>query len=121
MEISPQTPKDDLQLTHSFHELRDRSLSVLQGEETFWALVEFIPNAVVAHNRDRIIYVNPAASKLFGAESETEMLGLDLLELTHPDEREEIFERRAKAIGKAVFNNEEALFVCFVIGVVANT
>ena len=84
-----------------FSALREKALSVLKGDETFWALIKFIPDAVIAHNKNKNIYVNPAAIELFGAEDENGLLGQDLLDFTHQDERAEVIKRRSEAASNA--------------------
>ncbi|MFP6710147.1 MAG: PAS domain S-box protein [Rhodospirillales bacterium] len=78
--------------------LRDEALAQLSGEDTLWALVEYIPDAVIVHSDNKIIYNNPAAAKLFGAKKEDDLLGVDPKSLTHSDEHKEISKKRGEAV-----------------------
>jgi len=53
-------------------------VSALQeGEERYRKLIEFSPDAIRVIVDDRIEFVNPAAVKLFGAQDESELIGIE--------------------------------------------
>ena len=56
-----------------------------ESERRYRALVEWTPEAVAVHQGGRILYVNPAAIRLFGAQSAQELVGQPLLQFVHPD------------------------------------
>ena len=56
-----------------------------ESEERYRHLVELSPEAVAVYCDGRIVYVNPTAVKLFGAERREDLLGKAPLELVHPD------------------------------------
>jgi diguanylate cyclase (GGDEF)-like protein/PAS domain S-box-containing protein len=56
-----------------------------QSEQRYRSLVDWSPQALVLHRDDQILYVNPAAIKLFGASSEQELLGQSMLARIHSD------------------------------------
>ncbi|HYJ85333.1 MAG TPA: PAS domain S-box protein [Pyrinomonadaceae bacterium] len=59
-----------------------------QSEERYRKLVELSPDAIIVHSEGNLIYVNPAAVTLWGANSATELIGRPVLERVHPDYRE---------------------------------
>ena len=56
-----------------------------QSEERYQALVEWSPYAAIVHRDMKILYVNPAAVKLFGATSEQDLVGTPVMRWHHPD------------------------------------
>ncbi len=65
--------------------LAERELQ--ESEERYRRLVELSPDAIIVHSDCNLVYVNPAAVKLWGANSADELLGRSLLERVHPDYR----------------------------------
>jgi len=57
-------------------------------EEPFRRIVEFAPDAMLVHDgRRRIVYINPAGARLFGANSPDEIVGRLATDFIHPDAR----------------------------------
>ncbi|MCX6925918.1 MAG: ATP-binding protein [Verrucomicrobia bacterium] len=56
-----------------------------QSEERYRGLVELSPEALFVNRDDRIVLVNPAALRLFGASSSDQLLGKSPFEVFHPD------------------------------------
>lgn len=72
--------------THSDITERKQAEQVVKAKEIKYRnLVELSPNAIVIHRNGKIIFVNPAAVKMFGATKEQELLGCPILERIHPD------------------------------------
>ena len=59
-----------------------------ESEKRYRTLVEWSPESVIVHRNGKLIYVNPAAIRLFGATSAQELLGKSVFDLVHPDFRE---------------------------------
>ncbi len=59
-----------------------------QSEERYRRLVELSPDAIIVHSDGILVYVNPAAVKLWGATSADELIGSSVLERVHPDYKE---------------------------------
>ena len=64
-----------------------------ESEERYRCLVEVSPDTIAVHADGRIVYVNPAAVKLFHARDESEMIGKPVLDVVHPDYKELVRER----------------------------
>ena len=61
--------------------------------QQFRTLVESAPDAIFIQVEGRFAYVNDAAIRLYGAASEKELLGHDIVERAHPDHRAGVLER----------------------------
>ena len=64
-----------------------------ESEEQFRTLVESAPDAIFIQVGESFAYVNDAAVQLYGAASEQDLLGCDLVERIHPDHRKKVLER----------------------------
>ena len=60
-------------------------------------MVEWSPYVALVHLDMKIIYVNPAAVKLFGASTEQDLLGTPVMRWHHPDYHQIVQERIRKA------------------------
>jgi PAS domain S-box-containing protein len=61
----------------------DRSLAA--SEARFEALVQTVPYGILLVRGERVEYANPAAARLFRAQTSDELVGLTAQELVHPD------------------------------------
>lgn len=59
-----------------------------ESESRFRTLIEMSPIPVRVHCDEQVIYVNPAAVKLFGAASADQLVGKSVLDRIHPASRE---------------------------------
>jgi diguanylate cyclase (GGDEF)-like protein/PAS domain S-box-containing protein len=57
-----------------------------ESEERYQRLVEHSPQAIAVHQDGAFVYLNPAAVRLLGAESEAELLGRPVVDVMHPDD-----------------------------------
>ena len=62
--------------------------ALLQSEMRYRMLVELAPDAIIAHQDGRLVYVNPAALRLYGAEKRAQLLGRKMIDLVHPEDRQ---------------------------------
>jgi PAS domain S-box-containing protein len=87
-----------IELEMENEELRLAKSSVGDAIELFdFALIEWAPYAVIVHREMKILYVNPAAIKLFGATSEKDLVGSPVMRWHHPDYHQIIKERIRRA------------------------
>src|SRR3984893_13018198 len=61
--------------------------------ESYRKLVEQFPDAVLIHHQGRILFANRACVSLFGASSSGELLGRQMFDFVHPDDREAVRKR----------------------------
>ncbi len=73
------------------HALAEQTLQ--ESEERYRSLVDMSPDAVLVNCNNRIVQLNPAAIRLFGADRADQILGKSLFELFHPDYHALIRER----------------------------
>ena len=78
--------------------------ALLSSESNFRALVEGMSDAIVAHQRGRIVYVNPSLLALLGYKDSSELLGRAYLDLMH----ESYFELARGRIAEAVQSGNPA-------------
>jgi len=67
-----------------------------ESEARYRTMVEWSPDPVGVHINAIIVYVNPAAIKLFGADSAADLIGTSILDRVHPDYLAVQMERRAR-------------------------
>lgn len=81
-------------------QLAQREGDLKRSEARFSTLIEWSPEPLAVHRAGELIYVNPAAVKMFGAGSAQELLGRPILDRVHPDFRQFVRERmQTAAIG----------------------
>ena len=84
------------QLTSGFNRLVEtwiqREGTLRESEERYRTLIEWSPQALAVHRGKEILYVNPAAIKLFGAGCEQDLVGKSIFDRVHPDFRERVLD-----------------------------
>ena len=61
-----------------------------ESEGRYRGVVDFLPEGIAMHKDGKIVFANPAYSRLVGAEAPGELVGRDILDFVHPDCREEV-------------------------------
>ncbi|MEK6282294.1 MAG: PAS domain S-box protein [Acidobacteriota bacterium] len=64
-----------------------------ESEERYRRLVELSPDAIIVHTEGKLLYVNPAAVKLWGAKTSDDLIGRPVLDIVHPAYRQADHER----------------------------
>lgn len=64
--------------------IRQSQEAVKESEEQYRRLVEFSPDAILVQKESRIVFVNNAGVKLFGAESPQDLVGKSVIDFVHP-------------------------------------
>lgn len=73
---------------------RKRIEAALKGsEQRYRTLVEWTMEAIVVHREGKLLYANPAAVSLFGAGAASDLIGLSINDLTHPEHRDLVVRR----------------------------
>jgi len=65
---------------------RNAEQALQSSEERYRSLVELSPDALYVQSHDKIVFINSAGVKLFGAASADQLIGKSLRELVHPDD-----------------------------------
>ncbi len=74
-------------------DLAQRQSDVKESEDRFRTLTEWTPEPLAVHDGHKFIYVNPAAIRMFGAESAQDLVGEPIFDRIHPDSRDIVRER----------------------------
>ena len=87
--------QEALQRSHAELETRveERTAALAESEQRYRSLVEHSPEGIVVYCDSRLVYLNRAALRLFGAETPDQLLGWPVLDVVHPDWRDEARER----------------------------
>lgn len=65
------------------------------SEKRYRNLIEFSPDAILAHSRGKVIFANPAALKAVGMDSQEQVVGRTFIDIVHPDYHKAVRERIA--------------------------
>ncbi len=71
-----------------------------ESEARYRRIAELSPTAILIRIEDRIVYANPAAIKMFGAESEADLLYESAMSFIHPDDRHLVLNNQANIEGE---------------------
>jgi PAS domain S-box-containing protein len=66
---------------------------VADSEERFRKLVEALPDSILVHSENRVVFVNPSCVRLLGAQQPEQLLGRDISGIIQPDYQEAIRRR----------------------------
>ena len=78
------------------HPLADRTKAetiLRESGERYRQLIDVAPDAIFVHSEERIVLVNPAMVRMFGAGSAGELVGREVLDVIAPGSRELVRER----------------------------
>ncbi len=85
-----------------------------ESEDRYRNLVELSPDPIFVHSEGKIVFVNSAALRLFGAKTPEEIIGKSALDFVHPDYREFALNRIQKIYSEGLpSTNEEEKFIRF--------
>ncbi len=80
----------------TFQDITERKreqAALAESEQRYRSLVDHSPEGIVVYRDDRLAYLNGAALRLFGAESQEQLLGRPFLGLVHPVWHDEVTRR----------------------------
>ena len=89
---------------------RNQAMRALRvSEERNRKVIELSPNAIVLHQKSKIIYVNPKALEMAGVDSVDKMLGYDIFDFIHPNSKTKIKHRlqEMRLTGKSIGISEQ--------------
>ena len=73
--------------------LRQREVALNASEERHRTLIELTADAIAVHKDGRVLYVNPACVKMFGATCVQDLVGQHILQRVHPDFHDAVLAR----------------------------
>ena len=71
-----------------------------ESEERYRKLVELSPQAIVIHSEGKFTYLNPTATRLWGASNAEELIGRSIYDFVDPDSRQKVQERVERIISE---------------------
>jgi len=74
-------------------DLRESEERARASEQRYRHVVDLVQEAIWIHIDGLIVFANPSAAKLFGAEAPAALIGRSIFALLHPDDRERAIER----------------------------
>ena len=74
-------------------ERRRTETALRESEDRYRRLVELSPEAVMVHTAGKLVYVNAAGVKLYGASDVGELIGRSVVDLVHADYQEMLIQR----------------------------
>jgi PAS domain S-box-containing protein len=80
-----------------FNSIRTAEMTLKESEERFRTLIEQSPDMIGVLVEGRIVYLNPAGLRLFGAERSEQMMNKAIEDYMHPDDLKMVRERIRKA------------------------
>ena len=72
---------------------RQTQARLQESEGRYRALVEWSPIGIGVHQHGLVVYANPAALRMLGADSLDQLIGTPMVERVHPDFRKPVLER----------------------------
>lgn len=83
-----------------------------EAEQRYRLVVESSPSAILVERNQQLVFVNPAAIRLLGADRAAQLLGQRLLDFVHPESRRAVEEYLARLVrGASVVREEDVRFV----------
>ncbi len=74
-------------------ERKQAEIALQESEDRYCRLVEYSPDAIAVHMEGKFVYVNPATVRILGAKDESQLIGLPVLDIMHPDYKEIVRQR----------------------------
>ena len=91
-----------LRQTEFRHQRKQAEEALLSSEERYRTLVELSPDALFVQIQDRIVFINSAGVKLFGAANPEQLIGKHVRQIVHPHCWKDLYHRlqRMRTEGK---------------------
>jgi two-component system NtrC family sensor kinase len=84
-----------IETLHDLTASKHAELALTESEASNRSLIERSPDAILVHRKGEVIFGNPVATRLFGAEKAEQLRGQKVVDLVHPDNRDAVQKRIA--------------------------
>lgn len=74
-------------------EREEAEKQLVESRERYQSLVDMMPDAIIVHSDGKIVFANPAAVKLIRPKNADDLLGMNPLDLVHPEYRAVVEDR----------------------------
>src|SRR5271156_4436488 len=94
--LSPLETEEGVLVSSAIRDISERKRSerdLRESEDRYRDLVEALPDAIFVVAQERVVFVNPSAVKLLGAQRSEQIVGKELSEITHPGSLASIMSR----------------------------
>jgi len=91
------TPRSLLGVSRDITERKRVERFIRESEERYRSLVQLSPDAILIHDRERILFCNEACASLVQAEHPEELFGANLLDFVAPEDRRQLSALLARA------------------------
>lgn len=75
-----------------------------EDDTKFRVLVETLPDSILVHSHNRIVFINPSCVRLLGADGPDQLIGKEISEIVHPDSLPAIRQRIQEAYERRTAN-----------------
>jgi diguanylate cyclase (GGDEF)-like protein/PAS domain S-box-containing protein len=72
---------------------KNTQLELRESEERYRQVVELSPDGILVQGENKVVYVNSACMKMFGAATAAQLIGRPVLDFIHEDDRDGVEER----------------------------
>ena len=91
-----QRNQDQDQLHKQYQSLENLTETLRQSEQRYRHLVELSPDAIYIQQDNKFAFVNAACLRLFGVAEDNQIIGRDILDFVHSDDRKIVAERMSQ-------------------------
>src|SRR5271156_207904 len=94
--LSPLQTEEGVLVSSAIRDISERKRTerdLRESEDRYRDLVEALPDAIFVVAQERVVFVNPSAVKLLGAQRSEQIVGKELSEITHPGSLASIMSR----------------------------
>ncbi len=84
-QLSDQAMKLEQRVAERTNQLTMLNVQLADSEERFRKLVQALPDAILVHSEERIMFVNPFGVQLLGAQRAEQLVGMEISQIVHPD------------------------------------
>ncbi|MDB5807039.1 MAG: sensor histidine kinase, partial [Betaproteobacteria bacterium] len=89
-------------VNHMLDQILHMQTALRASEARYRSLVDAAPQPMVVHRGGRVLLVNAAAVRLYGAQSADQMIGMRAIDLAHPEYRETAYQRARDVMERGV-------------------